>query len=156
MQQERNPTTVSQLLTQNLQNRVIARDFYDPETASGSGASHVPSHPLIVPSPREMRSRDSGLALGARNTTGTAGKRFLKVYLLEKDHPQLSGNSRSLAPFSCGFGPGTTGNIMEHGRGVRQEPQSSAIPTPRFNHGVANLNPFSHTGGNLFSQWYDG
>ena len=28
-----------------------------------------------------------------------------------------------------------------------REPRSSAIPTPRFNHGVASLNPFSHTGG---------
>ena len=45
---------------------------------------------------------------------------------------------------------------MEHGRGVRQEPQSSTIPTPRLNQGVATLNPFGHTGGTSFSQWYDG
>ena len=36
---------------------------------------------------------------------------------------------------------------MEHGRGVRREPQSSAIPAPRFYQGVATLNPISHTGG---------
>ena len=57
MQQERNPTTVSQLLThmQDSQNWVNslsdAREFRDPETAS-SGASHVPSQLLTIPSPK--------------------------------------------------------------------------------------------------------
>ena len=51
VQQEKNPTTVSQLVTQiqDLQKKVNsladARDFYDPETASSSGVSHVPSQP---------------------------------------------------------------------------------------------------------------
>ena len=36
---------------------------------------------------------------------------------------------------------------MEHGRGVRREPQNSSIPTARFNQGIATLNPSSHTGG---------
>ena len=36
---------------------------------------------------------------------------------------------------------------MEHGRGVRREPQSSSIPTPRFDQGIGTLNPFSHAGG---------
>ena len=51
-QQERNPTTVSQVLTQfqDLQNKVNslsdARECHDPETASRSGAAHVPSQPL--------------------------------------------------------------------------------------------------------------
>ena len=74
MQQERNPSTVSQPLTQiqDLQDKVNAREFYDPETASSSGAPHVPSQPLIIPSPRGMRSRDSGFPLDARNTMGTS------------------------------------------------------------------------------------
>ena len=33
---------------------------------------------------------------------------------------------------------------MEHGRGVRQEPQSSSIPTPRCNQGIATLTFLSH------------
>ena len=47
---------------------------------------------------------------------------------------------------------------MEHGRGIRQEPQSSAIPTPRFNQGVATLNPLPIKSywRTLLSQWYDG
>ena len=67
-----------------------ARDVYDPETASSSGASHVPSQPLKIPSPGEMCSCDSGLPLDARNTMGTSGNVFEKACLLEKDHPQLS------------------------------------------------------------------
>ena len=48
MQQQRNPTTVSQVMAQirELQNKVIsmsdAREFYDPESGSSSGATHVP------------------------------------------------------------------------------------------------------------------
>ena len=82
LQQERNPTTVSQFLTriQDLQNTENflsdAREFYDPDTASSSGASHVPSQPLIIPSPREVRSRDSGLLCDTRNTMGTSGNVF--------------------------------------------------------------------------------
>ena len=77
MQQERNPSTVSQLLIQDLQNKVTsltdAREFYDPETASSSGSSHVPSQPLNIPSPRGMLSRDSCLLLDTRNSMGTSG-----------------------------------------------------------------------------------
>ena len=36
---------------------------------------------------------------------------------------------------------------MEPGKEGIREPQSSAIPTPRFNQGVATLNSISHTGG---------
>ena len=82
MHQERNPTIVSQFLTkiQDIQNRVnsstSARDFYDPETASSSGASHVPWQPLNIPSPRGMLSRDSGLPLDTRNSMGTSRNVF--------------------------------------------------------------------------------
>ena len=47
--QERNPTTVSQLMAeiQELQNKVNclsnAREFYDPESGRSSGATHAPS-----------------------------------------------------------------------------------------------------------------
>ena len=30
-----------------------ATEFYDPETASSSGFSYVPSQPMIIPSPEE-------------------------------------------------------------------------------------------------------
>ena len=38
-----------------------SREFYDFETASGSGLSHVLSQPLSIPSPRGMLTRDSCL-----------------------------------------------------------------------------------------------
>ena len=58
--QERNPTTVSQLMAQiwELQNRVNslsdAREFYDPETGSSSGATHVLDHTSTIQSPRTL------------------------------------------------------------------------------------------------------
>ena len=82
MQQERNPTIMSQIFTQiqDLQNKVNsfsdARDFFDPETASSSGVSHVPSQALIIQSPRGILSRDSGVPLDTRNTMGTSGNVF--------------------------------------------------------------------------------
>ena len=69
---------------------VRCENFYDPETASNSVATHVPSQLSTIPSPRTMRSRDSGLPRDARNTMGTSGNVFLKAYLLEKDDPLLS------------------------------------------------------------------
>ena len=84
LQQERNSTTVSQLLTQiqDLQNKVNslsdAREFYDPETASNSGATHVPSQPSTTPSPGTMACRGSGLSHDTRNIMGTTGNVFLK------------------------------------------------------------------------------
>ena len=67
VRQERNPTTVSQLLTQiqDLQNNVNslsdAKELYDPASGSSSGATHVPIKPSTIPSPRTMPCRDSGL-----------------------------------------------------------------------------------------------
>ena len=68
MQQKGNPSTVNQLLAQiqDLQDKVNslnhAREFYDPDTASSSGVSHVPSQPMSIQSPRGMISRDSCFA----------------------------------------------------------------------------------------------
>ena len=83
MHQERNPMTVSHLLTQiqDLHNKVKSslsdtREFYDPETASSSGATHVPSQPCTIPSPRTTPYRDSGLPHDTRNIMGTSGNVF--------------------------------------------------------------------------------
>ena len=54
LRQEKDPNTVSQLLTQvqKSQNQVNsfedAREFHDLDTASSSGASHVPGQPLTI------------------------------------------------------------------------------------------------------------
>ena len=76
LQQERNPTTESRLLTQiqDLQNKVNslsdAREFCDPETAST----------------RTMPCRDSVLPHDTR-ILWVLLETFLKTYLLEKGHP---------------------------------------------------------------------
>ena len=82
--QERNPSTVRQLLTQiqDVQKEVNSltdtRDFYDPETASSSGSSHAPS-----PSPEYSESQRNALprfCIAARYTEyyGYFRKRFWK------------------------------------------------------------------------------
>ena len=150
MQQERNPATESQLLTQiqDLQNKVKsltdARDFYDPQTGSSSGASHVPSQPLNVPSPSGMLGRDSGLPLDTRNSMGTSGNVFKMPWCLRRTIPNFLREFKNLASSSCGLGSGNTGNIVEHGRGVRREPQSSSIQPPHFNQNIETLNPQYH------------
>ena len=92
--QERNPTTVTQLLTliQELQNKVNslsdAKEFYDPESARSSGATHVPGQTPAILSRRTMPCCDSGLLHVTRNFSGTSG--FLNDHLLKKDDPAQS------------------------------------------------------------------
>ena len=71
--------------------------FYDPEIASSSGASHVPSQPLNIQSPKGTLSHDSGLPLDTRNTMGTSKKTFLES-LLAREAPSsaLCLNSRNV------------------------------------------------------------
>ena len=138
-----------------------AREFHDPVTASSSGASHLPSQLSIIPSSRGMLSRDSGLPLDTRHTMGTPGNVFDSV-------PAGEGPSSAffkfffflkkkmiLASSSCGLTSGITGKIMVHGKGVRREPQSSSIPTPRFKV-LYNPEPIKSYSKKLFSQSYDG
>ena len=62
-----------------------------------------------------MRSRDSGLPRDTRNVRGTSGNVVESLPAREGPSSGSSENSRNLASSSCGLGPGTTGNIMEHG-----------------------------------------
>ena len=76
-QKEQSKSTVHQLMVQiqELQDKVNsmndAKEFCDPETASSSGLSHVPSQPMSIPSPRGMINRDSCLQLDTRKSLGT-------------------------------------------------------------------------------------
>ena len=82
MHQERNPTTVGQLLTQirELQNKVNslsdAREFCDPESGSSSGATHVPSQFSVILGPRTMSRQDSGLPHDTQKIMNTTGNVF--------------------------------------------------------------------------------
>ena len=78
---------------QELQDKVNSlndsRDFHDPEPASSSGLSHVPNHPVIVPSPRGTLRRDPCLQLDTRNLQGITGNVFLKVHLHQMNRQHL-------------------------------------------------------------------
>ena len=81
LQQQRFLTTVSEMMTQILDLRNTnslsdARECYDSETASSSGASHVPSQPLIIPTPREVPPPRFWIASKYTELYGYYGKRF--------------------------------------------------------------------------------
>ena len=78
---------------QELQDKVNslndAKEFYDPEIASISGLSSVPSQLMSIPSPRGLSSRNSCLQLATRNSLATQDT-FLKICLLQVNCGQLS------------------------------------------------------------------
>ena len=82
MYQERNPATESQLLTQiqelqdNVRSLSDAREFYDPESGSSSGATHVPDQISTILSSRTLPRCDSGLPRNTQNCTGMTGNVF--------------------------------------------------------------------------------
>ena len=102
LRKERDPNTMDRLLeqAQDIQNQANsmaeAKEFHDPDTASSSGASHVPSQPVITPSSRGMLSRDSGLPPTARDNVTQVQETFLKAHQHEKDHSQLSSKIREI------------------------------------------------------------
>ena len=155
MHQERDPTTVSQLLTrmQDSQHKVnslsSARDFHDPETGSTSGATHVPSQPLTFPSPRTMPSRDSGLPHDTRTTVGTSGNVFESL-LARKGPPSDL--------FGIFFLRIWTRYYRKHyGTWKRGETRAAEFvnTNPTFKSRYWNIEPFESYWWNLFSQWYD-
>ena len=91
--------------------------------------SHVPSQSSSrIPSSRGVPSRDSGLSHFARNSVVTSGHVFEKPAAPERISLSLPGI------------------IMSHGEGLRREPQSSTLPTPRFSRNP-NTNSTRRTGG---------
>ena len=107
MQQKENPSTVNQLMAQiqELQDKVNplndAKEFYDPETASSSGLSHVPSQPKSIPSPRGMISCDSCLLLDTRNSLGASGHVFEGPPARGEPSSALFENPKNVASSPC-------------------------------------------------------
>ena len=106
MHQERNPTTVSRLLTQiqDLQNKVNslseARENHDPESGSSSGSTHVLSQPSTNPSPKTTPCRDSGLPHDTRHFAGTSGNVFERLPAREGRTSTLFNKSKNAASSS--------------------------------------------------------
>ena len=120
--------------------------FHDPETASSSGLSHIPNHPVIVPSPRGMLSRGSSLQPGTRNVYGTSGNVFEDL-LAPGEPAAFSGNSTSMASAPCEPVSLTTGRPAAREEELERNAQNSAIPTPRFDGKFSTLTPPSHAEG---------
>ena len=159
MHQERVPTSVIQLLTsiQDLQNKVNilsdAREFYDPESGSSSGPTHVPSQPLTLPSPKTMPCRDSGLPHDTRNFTGVSGNVCERLLAREGQNSTLLNSSKNLASSSQELKPDTIETTRRQESEMKREPLSTSIPSPHFQSATSMLNQSYWW--NLFSQWYD-
>ena len=93
-----------------------AKEFDDPETASSSGVSHVPSQPLSIPSPRGMISRASCLPLDTRSSLGTSGRVFESPPVRDGPSSALFEKSNNLASSSCGLRQRDTGKNYRTGR----------------------------------------
>ena len=108
--------------------------------------SHVPSQPWRIPSPKEMIRSDSGLPHNTRNLMGTSGYIFEDPPAPEGPSPSFLTALRNLIS-PCELRSGNTESALRHGEGLRREPQSSTIPTPRFTRTYETWNPSYHIGG---------
>ena len=99
------------------------RIFFDPETASSSGLSHVSSQPMSIPSPKGMISRESCLPPDTRNSMGTSGHVTEGLSAPGGPSSAFFGNSKNLALASCRSAPIERGKIAERREGLRKEPQ---------------------------------
>ena len=147
MQQERNPTTVSQLLAQirDLQNKVYSwsdeREFYDPESGRSSGATHVPSQPSSILSPRTMPRCDSGLPHDTRNIIGTSRNVSERPPAHEGRSSTVFNNSKNSSSSSQDMRP----DISETARReMKSEPLNTPIQSPPIQSRSGILD---HTGG---------
>ena len=142
----------SQILSQirDLQNKVnsfpcLRRGIFTIlRLASSSGASHVPTQPLTIPSTRSRHCRDSGLPLHTRNSMGTPGDVFESLPAQEVSPSVLFKNSKNLATSSCGLRPEATGATLVPEIDMRREPQNSSKHGTNFQRGTGVLD---HTGG---------
>ena len=116
----------------------MSREFYDPETASNSGLSHVPSQPMSIPSPRGMLSRDSCLQSDTQNSFGISGNVFENVLALNEPSAAFFGNSRRLA---------TARRLAARTDELETHTQHVAIPTPRIARTFSTWSPPSHAEG---------
>ena len=134
MHQERNPATVSQLLTQilELQNKVNslsdAREFYDSETAT-------PVNPLLLrfPEPFVAAIPDCRMIHGISWVLQETF--FERPPAREGRTSTLFNNSKNLASSSQETRPDIPGNTKRPKSEMRREPQNSSILVPRFQSG---------------------
>ena len=150
MQQERNPTTASHLMAQirELQNKVNslsdAREFYDLETASSSGATHVSDQTSSILSPRTLPHCDSGLPRDTQNGTDITGNVFEQPPVQEGLSSTVFHNLKNLPSSSQELRPDTTETARKRDSEMKRESLNKSVPSSHFQDRSAMLN---HTGG---------
>ena len=149
MQQQRNAGTVSQMMAQirDLQNRVNsfsdAREFYDPESRSSSGATHVPDQTSTILSSRTLPRCDSGLPRNTQNCTGIMGNVFERLLVQEGLPSTIFHNSKNLA-FSSQDLRHDISETARREREMKRESLNTSTQSPHFRSRSGMLN---HTGG---------
>ena len=92
--------------------------------------------------PRTLPRCVSGLPRDTLNGTGTSGNAFENLPAQERTSPSLPSDPKNLASSYC---EGVPVIAMRQGQGLRREPQSLTIPTPRFTRNHHTWNPMHHT-----------
>ena len=89
---------------QDLQNKSNSlsetREFYDPESGSSSGATHVPDQNSTILSSRFLPRCDSGLPRNTQNCTGILGNGCERPLAQEGQSSTIFSNSKNLASSS--------------------------------------------------------
>ena len=148
--------TVSELMTQirELQNKVNslsdAREFYDSESGSSSGATHVPDQTPTVLSPRTLPRCDSGLPRGTQHGTGVAGNVFERPPAQEGLSSTIFNNSKNLASSSQKLRLGTVETARKRDSEMKRESLNPSVPSNHFQSRSGMLNhtvgTYSHNG----------
>ena len=85
-----------------------AKEFYDPQSGSSSGATHVPDRTSTFPSPRTLPRCDTGLPHETLNGTGSTGNFVERPLAQEGLSSTILNNSKNLASSSQGLRPDIT------------------------------------------------
>ena len=87
--------------------------FYDPESGSSSGATHVPDQPSTILSSRTLPRCGSGLPRNTKNCTGIMGKVFERPPVQEELPSTVFQNSKNLASSSQDLRPDISGTARK-------------------------------------------
>ena len=115
-------------------------NFYDPESGSSSGATHVPDRNSTVLSPRTLPRCDSGLPRNSPELYGYYWETFLHDHLLKKDYlPQSSTIQRISASTSQKLRADTTDTARRES-GTKREWLNALSRSRHFECGSGMLN----------------
>ena len=118
-----------------------AREFYDPELGSSSGATHVPDQTPTILSSRTVPRCDSGLPRNTQNCTGIMGNVFERPPVQEGLPSTIFHNSKNLASSSQDLRPDMSVTAK---REMERESLNTPTQSPHFQSRSGMVN---HTGG---------